>query len=133
MSDPTVLIISTEPVIGALLTLYVEACGHRAVLAEEGERPADAVARSGATVILVDVDHRDGCSPTFIAQQQAAGRPVIAFSPTTLAPERLLRVDRLSVPWVALPLPGDEFGTVLNDARSALEGYDPDPGIRNSE
>ncbi len=120
MSDPTVLIISTDPVIGALLTVYVDGNRCRAVLADEGERPANAVRRSGASVILVDLDHRDGCSPAFIAPQQAAGRPVIAFSPTTLAPERRLRVDRLSVPWVALPLAGEEFGTVLDDAAAAL-------------
>lgn len=116
MSDLTVLIISTEPVIGALLTLYVEAQRYRAVLAEESERPADAVARSGATVILVDADHHDGCSPAFVARQQASGRRVIAFSPKMGPPELEQRVAHLHVPWFTLPLKSEQFGTVLAEA-----------------
>ena len=126
MSDLTVLIISTEPVIGALLTLYVEANRYRAVLARGGRATSRrAVARSGATVILVDVDHRDGYSPAFVAQQQASGRQVIAFSPKMGPPELEQRVAHLHVPWFTLPLKSEQFGTVLAEAR---RGLTPDAG-----
>jgi DNA-binding NtrC family response regulator len=119
MSGLTVLIVSTDAVIGALLALYVEAYGHRAVLADEGERPADAIARSGATVILVDADRPDCCSSAFVAEQRAAGRRVIAYSPSMLAHELRQRVERLRVPWLSMPLEGERFGALLKDAAAA--------------
>jgi DNA-binding response OmpR family regulator len=118
MATFTVLIVSTEPIIGALLALYVEVHNYRAVLADERKSPESEVQQSGASLILVDVDHRDGFSPAFVARQRSAGRRVIAFSPKYLANEVRERAATLQLPSFALPIEPEQFRALLDEAAS---------------
>ena len=119
MNDLTVLIVSTDPVIGALLALYVEVHQYRAAVLEEGEPPATAVTRSDARILIVDVEHRDGFTPAFIAGQRAAGRRVIAFSPKLLLQEVRQRAEVLDIEAFAMPLDAVHFKAMLEDAAAA--------------
>jgi DNA-binding response OmpR family regulator len=107
------LIVSTDAMIGALLGVYAEAAGYRAAFDDGDRSPADAVGRYRPTVILVDVDHRDGFSPAFIRRQQEAGIPVIAFSPRRERHEVEQRARAFGLPSFALPIELSGFRGVL--------------------
>jgi len=116
----TVLIVSTEPIIGALVALYVQLHEYRAVLADERHSPQDEVNRSGAHLIIVDVDHHDGFSPEFVRRQRAAGRRVIAFSPKLLGSEVRERAATMGLLSFALPIEPQQFREVLDSAASTI-------------
>jgi DNA-binding response OmpR family regulator len=126
MTAPTVLIISTEPIIGALLAVYVELHHYRATLAEEQQSPDEAAAECGASLILVDIDHPDAFSLAFVERQRAAGRRVVAFSPKMFADEVNERAARLNIPAFALPIDVADFGAVL----AAADSTAPPPTAR---
>jgi hypothetical protein len=107
------LIVSTDAVIAALLGVYAEAVGYRAAFDEGDSSPGDAVAEYRPAVILVDVDHRDGFSPAFIRRQQAAGIPVVVFSPRRDPHEVEYLAHPFGVPSFALPIELSGFRGVL--------------------
>lgn len=115
MSAPAVLIVSTDPIIGALLGLYVEFHDYRARYPSPDQSPSEAVAQSGATIIVVDVDHRDGFSPEFVQRQRAAGRRVIAFSPKLSDGEVRDRASALQLPSFAMPIDAAAFRVILDE------------------
>jgi DNA-binding NtrC family response regulator len=116
-SPPTVLIVSAEPIIGALLGLYVEFSGWRPAFAGEEQSSADAVAQCDPAVILVDLEHRDGASPHFIAHERSRGRRVIVFSSRARPLATWGRPDLKTVPAFAMPIDAASFQTVLAEAR----------------
>jgi len=118
----TVLIVSTDAIIGALLALHAEVHGYRAVVAEDDETPNTAVARCSPRIILVDLDRSDAFSPTFVAQQRAAGRCVIAFSPKRLAAEVRAQAEGFSLQFFAMPVDVTGFKTMLDDAATSVRG-----------
>lgn len=116
MSGQTVLILSTEPIVGALLGIYAELHAYRPVFAGPSQTSDDAVAQSNPSIIVLDLEYRDGVSAAFVSQQRAAGRSVIAFSSRASADEVVRRANRLGVPCFLMPIDAAGFDAALNRA-----------------
>jgi hypothetical protein len=117
---------------GALLGLYIESESYRVVLADAHQPPAEAVRQAGASIIVVDVDHRDGFSPAFIAEQRRLGRSVIAFSPRLLTDELEERASQVRVPPLHMPIDIDNVRQLLAAAaRDATAPSIARPGRTN--
>ena len=117
ISAQKVLIISAEPIIGALLGIYVELSGWQPAFAGEEQSAADAVAQCDPAIVLVDLEHRDGASPSFVAHERARGRRVIVFSSRARPFASWRRDDLAGVPAFAMPIDAASFRAVLNGAR----------------
>jgi DNA-binding response OmpR family regulator len=113
IADQTVLILSEDPVIGALLGAYVEFAGHRPFFADLGQAGDAATEQCDPAIILVDLDHRDGAGDSFMARQLAAGRGVIVFSSRRPSDEIQARAQRLGAASVEMPVEVADFARVL--------------------
>jgi DNA-binding response OmpR family regulator len=114
--DQTVLIVSTDPLLAALLGLLVELQGHRPVFDQGGESPAEALARHHPRLVLVDADHHDGFSAAFLERARRSGAGVVVFSPGR--PDGEVRQLARERGLVALALPTDRvaFRRTLGEA-----------------
>ena len=115
-SGSIVLIVSTDPVVGALLGLLVEAEQHRPVYDQGDESPQAALSRHQPRLALVDVEHRDGFSPEFMAHAEREGIRVVAFGHRHLPGDLRQRPETRDLPWLALPTDRATFGRTLAEA-----------------
>ena len=116
MSGSAVLIVSTDPVISALLGLLVEAEEHRPVYDHGDESPQAALNRHQPRLALVDVEHRDGFSPEFLAHAEREGVRIVAFGHRHPPSELRQRAETRDLPWLALPTDRSTFGRTLAEA-----------------
>ncbi len=118
-SGSTVLIVSTDPVIGALLGILVEAERHRPVYDQSDESPQAALSRHRPPLVLVDVEHRDGFSDEFLAHAEREGAKVVVFGHRYPVGELKQRAGARDIPWLALPTDRATFARTLNQALRA--------------
>jgi DNA-binding response OmpR family regulator len=124
MSGQTVLILSTEPVLGALLGLYAELHGYRVLYADRSQTSDDAVDQSNPRIIVMDLEHSGTPSASFVALQRAAGRSVIVFSSYAEPEEVVTTATRLGVDWFLMPVDAATFRAVLDAAaREGANGH----------
>jgi DNA-binding response OmpR family regulator len=97
------LIISTDPLVAALLGLWAEFAHYRPVFDQGEEPPQAAVERHRPGLLLVDIEHRDGASDTFLQRQRAAGRPVVLYGSERTREAVRSRAERHGLEWLVLP------------------------------
>jgi hypothetical protein len=112
----TVLVVSTDPVIGGLLGLLVELEEHRPVFAAGELSPQAAVNRHRPHLVLVDVEHRDGFSPEFLAHAEQQGVSVVAFGHRHPPGELRGLAEARGLSWLALPTDRATFTRTLAEA-----------------
>ena len=115
MGQPKVLIVSTDPVVGALLGLLAELEGCAVTFDDGHESPWAAVEHHRPQLLLVDVDHRDGASDAFLEHVRRAGLKVILYGPRQVPPKVKARAEECALPWFTLPLAGEEFSQTLKE------------------
>ena len=115
----TVLVVSTDPVIGGIVGLLVELSEHRPVFDDGRELPEAALTRHLPHLVLVDVEHRDGFSPEFIAHAEREGVRVVAFGHRDPVGEIERRAAECGVRHVLMPPDLDIFRRTLTEALSA--------------
>jgi DNA-binding NtrC family response regulator len=107
------LIISTDPLVAALLGAWAELERYRPVFDEGNEPPQAAVDRHRPALLLVDIEHRDGASDEFLRRQREAGRPVILYGSRRTRDDVRSRAERHKLEWLVLPTePGAFSGTL---------------------
>src|SRR5919204_3729124 len=100
----TVMVVSTDPVIAALLGTMVELEEHTAVFPAGGERTTAAVARQRPDLILLDCDHEAAASAKFVDEARSFGSGIVLFSPGRAGDEVRERAEQWNVPWFSLPI-----------------------------
>ena len=118
-TEPPVLVVSTDPVIGGLVGLLVELDGQRPVFDEGYESPQAALTHYQPRLVLVDVEHRDGFSPAFLAHAEREGVRVVAFGHRHPAGEVERRAAECGVRYVLLPPDLATFQRTLAEALGA--------------
>ena len=107
------LIISTDPVVAALLGAWAELARYRPVFDQGGETPQVAVERHRPALLLVDIEHRDGASDEFLARQREAGRPVVLYGSGRTRDDVRARAERHGLEWLVLPTERGAFADAL--------------------
>ena len=119
MGNPKVLIVSTDPVVGALLGSLAELQGYSVAFDDGHESPWAAVSHHRPKLLLVDVDHRDGASDAFLEDMREAGIPVILYGPRQVPPKVRARAQECALPWLTLPVGHQEFSRTLKETLAA--------------
>ena len=115
--DLTVLILSTDAVTSALLSLLSELEGFRPVFALADETPAESLSRLHPRLLLVDCDHRAACRDELFDLARESGTKVVIFSPGRMSYDVQDFAEARQLPWFALPI---ERTTLARTLRSAL-------------
>jgi DNA-binding NtrC family response regulator len=111
-----VLVVSTDPLLGALLGAMIELSGDRPVFHEGFDSLQAAVDAHRPRVILIDVDHPDGTSIEFMRRQWRAGIAVVLYGPRERAEDALHVVGPSSSSWLGLPIGYDTLARTIAGA-----------------
>ena len=112
----TVLILSTDPVTSALLSLLTELEGLRPVFAMSYETPAESLLRLRPKLLLVDCDHRAAFRDNFFDLARESGTKVVIFSPGRMSYDVQDYAEARQLPWFALPIDRATLGRTLKSA-----------------
>ena len=115
----TVLVVSTDPVLAALLGLLAELGRHHPVYARGEERPQAALSRYRPRLVLLDVEHTDGFSDAFLTHAKHEGAKVLVFGRNHPGGDLRQRAEARQVPWLALPTDPATFARTLAEALRA--------------
>jgi hypothetical protein len=112
-----VLILSSEPLIAALVGLLVETVGRNAVFAAPGEQPGEAVARlRPLAVVLVDCSMDAARSDLFFAVLARHGIGSIVFGSEHQARAIAEIAAARSLPWLTVPPTVDDLSRAIATA-----------------
>lgn len=118
--DATVLILSTDAVTSALLSILVELEGFRPVYAGRDEPPTASLARLRPRVVLVDCRHHDACDDEFIDCARQVGTRVVVFSPGRMSDDVRAFAEERALPWFSLPIDRASLASTVRTALTAL-------------
>lgn len=131
MRSSSVLILSDDPLLAALLGVLADMLGHTPKFADAGERPEDALARVRPVfVVLLDASLDAAASDLFFARA-AQRRLGVAVLATGGHAELAGRARARGVPWFDVPSDVDQFARVL-EAAAGSEWWRPEPDRRRA-
>jgi DNA-binding NtrC family response regulator len=116
----TILILSTDAVTSALLSILAELEGYTPVFAAGDESPADSLSRLRPRLLLVDCDHDAACNDEIFQLAREIGTKVVIFSPGRMREEVREFAEERALPWFALPIDRTTLGQTLRAALTAL-------------
>jgi len=121
MPQPTVLVLSTDPLASALLAAAIELAGGRPLFPGEAEPPRDALLRLRPAHVLVDCDDEDACGEAFLGPALMTGARVTIFgSPRARRDVRDL-AERIGVQLLELPADAAELPALFEPALDQSE------------
>lgn len=115
----TVLVLSEQPLVAALLGMLLELLGYRPAFAEAGERPEDALRRARPLfVVLLDQEMDAAVSDVFFAR--ARSKIGLAVFGVRDRADRLAQLAReRGVPWFEVPLGLEELSRAVKLAAAS--------------
>lgn len=105
MPQPTVLVLSADPLASALLGAAIELAGGRPVFLGESEGRRDALLRLRPAHVLVDCDDEGACAESFLGPVLMTGARVTIFGSPRARRDVREFAERIGVR--LLELPGD--------------------------
>ena len=115
MSSSAVLVLSSDPLAAALLGAAIELQGHTPEFPLPDESPRDALLRVRPQMVVVDCDHEDGCSESFIGPAMMTGSQVILFRSHRTRRDVGDMADRLGLRTVGMPDEQESLTSLLHD------------------
>ena len=115
MRHQAVLILSSDPLAGALLGAAAELAGYDALFSHVGEPPRAALLRVRPQLVLVDCDHETACAEAFVGPALMTGAKVLIFRSRRSVRDASELAKRTQVAVLELPLEGDRLTTVLGE------------------
>lgn len=115
MSRSDVLILSTDPLAAALLGVAVELAGHAPHFAQPAEGARAALLRIRPRAALIDCDHEEACTESFIGPALMTGARVHLFRSYRTQRDATDFASRLGLSIADLPMEHDAFSTLLRD------------------
>jgi hypothetical protein len=119
MKSTSVLILSADALIAALLGAFVETLDLEPAFSIPDEPPRDALLRVRPRLILLDCDYAAACTEHFLGPAAMMGAAVILFGSRRTAAELEDVAERFRLPLMELPIPPARFGELV---REALDG-----------
>ena len=115
MSGSAVLVLSSDPLAAALLGAAIELQGHTPAFLQADESPRSALLRVRPQMVVVDCDHEDGCSESFIGPAMMTGSRVVLFRSHRTRRDVSEMVDRLGIRTVGMPDEQESLTSLLHD------------------
>ena len=125
MNARDVLILSTDPLAGALLGAGVELAGYIPHFPLEDEPPRDALRRVRPAVALIDCDHEGACTESFFGPALMTGARIAVFSSTRSRRALEPIAAEFGVRLFGLPLEFEELVAILQAPSSAPHAHNP--------
>jgi hypothetical protein len=113
----TVLILSTDAVTSALLSILAELEGYTPLFGTSDESPVESLSRLKPRLVLVDCDHSAACTDALFDLARSTDAKVVIFSPGRMRDEVRAFAEERSLPWFALPI---DRRTLARTLRAAL-------------
>ena len=110
-----VLIFSADPLAAALLGAAVELRGHTPLFPQQEEGARVALLRLRPKHVLVDCDHEDACSESFIGPALMTGATVQLFRSPRTQRDAGAFARRLGLTIAELPMEHDALSTLLTE------------------
>ena len=110
-----VLILSTDPLAGALLGAAVELAGHAPRFALPGEGARAALLRLRPRAVLIDCDHEEACADAFVGPALMTGARVHFVRSARTRRDVQDTARRLGVRVIDLPVEHGTLASVLRD------------------
>ena len=115
----TVLLLSDDPIVLALLGLLVELANFTPVFAREGERAEDALARARPLlVVLIDDTLEAARSDVFFARAAQQRAPIAIFPGKRSDRELRNRFGERGIPYFEIPIAAADLARVIRTAAS---------------
>jgi hypothetical protein len=115
VSGSAVLVLSSDPFAAALLGAVIELQGHTPEFLQADESPRAALLRVRPHMVVVDCDHEDGCSESFIGPAIMTGSQVILFRSHRTRRDVSDMADRLGLRTVGMPDEHESLTSMLHD------------------
>jgi hypothetical protein len=115
MADPSVLVLSHDSLLAALLGLAVELAGGRACFVAPGERDREVLLRLRPALVLVDADDAS-CNERFLGPALMTGARVTILRTPRARGDVDGLAQRLGARELRLPLDADALATLLREA-----------------
>jgi len=96
-------VFSSDPLAAALLGAAIELAGHAPSFPRSDESPRTALLRVRPRLVVIDCDHEDACSETFIGPALMTGSQVVLFRSRRTRRDVSEMADRLEVRTVEMP------------------------------
>jgi hypothetical protein len=103
VSRTPVLVFSSDPLAAALLGAAIELAGHAPSFPRSDESPRSALLRVRPRLVVIDCDHEEACSETFIGPALMTGSQVVLFRSRRTRRAVSEMADRLEVRTVEMP------------------------------
>lgn len=114
MTASDVLIVATDPLVGALLGAAVELAGCTPVFPRDGEGAREALRRVKPSVVLVDCDSDDACGESFFGPAMMVGASIAVFTSTRSRRALEPIADEYGVRVFDLPIDFASFKSLLD-------------------
>jgi hypothetical protein len=110
-----VLILSADPLSAALLGAAVELAGHSPNFERPGEGPRAALRRVRPQLALIDCDHDEACTDSFIGPAIMTGARVQLLCSHRGERDCTALARRLGLPIAMLPMEHGDFASLLHE------------------
>ncbi len=115
MAARSVLVMSTDALVAALLGALVEIEGYTPHFVRDGEDAREALRRVWPGVMLVDCDHPEACRAAFLGPAKMMGTRVVLFGRPGLAAVMRECAERFQLRTLAMPPAPGALGRALSD------------------
>jgi hypothetical protein len=116
MPHSTVLVLSSDPLLAALLGALLETLGFPPAFAAAGERPRDTLVRLRPWAVLLDCDHGDACGDSFLGPAAMMGTRVLIFGSEARRRQLDDLSDRYQLRAVVIPARPQRMPALLREA-----------------
>lgn len=115
MNRRAVLVFSSDPLAAALLGAAIELAGNAPFFPQTDESPRDALLRVRPRLAVIDCDHVEACSETFIGPVLMTGSRVLLFRSRRTQRDVGKLAERLGLPVVDMPSRHETLTQLLRD------------------
>jgi hypothetical protein len=114
-SSNAVLVLSSDPLAAALLGAAIELDGHIPEFPQADESPRSALLRVRPQLVVVDCDHEDACSESFVGPAMMTGSHVVLFRSRHTKRDVSEMAERLGLRTVGMPEEQESLTALLHD------------------
>lgn len=115
MSDNAVLVLSSDPLAAALIGAVVELAGRAPRFPHHDESLRGALLRVRPRLVVIDCDHEDACSETFIGPALMTGSQVVLFRSRRTKHDVSAMANRLGLRTVEMPAEHESLTMVVQE------------------